>query len=157
MASIRSVEIASVLDMKASASVSLMSLICPSCVLRSWPSMDMPRRSNCSNLGRSAMTLERSARLGLALAAHTKSAAARLKRCVSSCCGPLRMAAMASTSAHTLNRNSRISSRTGMSLSMLRISMVYWMARVSFCSTCWAMLTTRAVLPCSDKNLARNF
>lgn len=66
------------------------------------------------------MTLARSARWGLALAAQTRSAAVRLKAMVSGCWAPSRTADMASTSAQVLKRNSRISSRTGMSRSMVR-------------------------------------
>ncbi|MNV68213.1 hypothetical protein D3C71_1610460 [compost metagenome] len=76
---------------------------------------------------------------------------------VSACCGPSRTADKAKTSAQVLKRNSRISSRTGMSRSIVRSSIVYWMARVSLCSTCWATLTRREVACFSVKNLDRNF
>ena len=45
---------------------------------------------------------------------------------------------MASTSAQTWNRNWRTPSCTGTSLSILRSSIVYWIASVSRCSTCCA-------------------
>ena len=50
-------------------------------------------------------------------------------------------AVVASTSAQTWNRNSRTPSCTGTSLSILRSSIVYWIASVSRCSTCWASET----------------
>ena len=103
------------------------------------------------------MTWARSLRLGLALAAQTRSAAVRLSAMVSACCGPSRTADSASTSAQVLKRNSRISSRTGMSRSMVRNSIVYWIASVSLCSTCWATLTKREVDCFSVRNLDRNF
>jgi hypothetical protein len=60
-------------------------------------------------------------------------------------CAPKRTAVVASTSAQTWNRNWRTPSCTGTSLSMRRSSMVYWMAMVSRCSTCWASETPRLV------------
>ena len=50
-------------------------------------------------------------------------------------------AVVASTSAQTWNRNSRTPSCTGTSLSILRSSIVYWIAIVSRCSTCCASET----------------
>ena len=44
-----------------------------------------------------------------------------------------------------------------MSLSIRRISMVYWIAIVSFCSTCCATLTSRWVGPFSVRKRDRNF
>ena len=149
MASICAGEIAAVFDMKASDKVLPMVLICSSCGAPVTPSSSMPWRSRCSSLGNSWITRARSVRLGLALAAHTSSEATRLSITVCSSCPPYLSAARASTSAQTLNRNSRISSRTGMSLSILRSSMVYWIAIVSFCSTCCATLMSFLVAsPC---------
>ena len=84
------------------------------------------------------MTSARSSRDTLALADQIRSAAARFMALVSSPCTPFLTAVIASTSAQTWNRNSRTPSCTGTSLSILRSSIVYWMAIVSRCSTCWA-------------------
>ena len=115
----------SVRDMNASARMSLMRLICWSCDAVSMPSMAMPLRSRVSRLGNCAMTCARSAREGFALAAHNKSDAVDLSMAMMSGLPSNLMLATASTSAQTLNRKSRMSSRTGMSLSCLRSSIVY--------------------------------
>ena len=44
-----------------------------------------------------------------------------------------------------------------MSRSMVRSSIVYWMASVSRCSTCCATLTRREVACFSVRNFDRNF
>jgi hypothetical protein len=77
----------------------------------------------------------------LALADQMRSAADRFIALISSDCRPYFTAVMASTSAHTWKRNSRTPSWTGTSLSILRNSIVYWMASVSRCSTCCASET----------------
>ena len=87
------------------------------------------------------MTSARSARETLALADQIRSAAARFIARVSSLCMPSLTAVIASTSAQTWNRNSRTPSWTGTSFSILRSSIVYWIASVSRCSTCCASET----------------
>ena len=84
------------------------------------------------------MTSARSSRDTFALADQIRSAAARFIAFVSSPCAPCLTAVIASTSAQTWNRNSRTPSCTGTSLSILRSSIVYWIASVSRCSTCCA-------------------
>ncbi|MCY1366946.1 hypothetical protein D9M69_538570 [compost metagenome] len=136
-------------DMNASARVSLTDLMCWSCRPGGYPSNPMPWRRRCSRFGSCWITRARSLRLGLALAAHSRSVATCLSEVVSSCLRPYLTLATASTSTQTLNRKSRTSSRTGTSSSSLRSSMVYWTDRVSFCSTCCATLTKRLALPFS--------
>ena len=95
----------------------------------------MPSRSVFSSGGRRRITSARSARETLALADQIRSAAARFISLVASALFDL-TAVVASTSAQTWNRNSRTPSWTGTSLSILRSSIVYWIAIVSRCSTC---------------------
>ena len=93
----------------------------------------------------------------MALADQTRSDAVFFSASVRGSWGPSRRSATASTSAHTLKRKVRISSRIGMSVSRVRNSIVYWMARVSFCSICCATLTARDVDFFAVRNVARNF
>jgi len=76
----------------------------------------------------------------LALADQIRSAAARFMSLTASLPSAL-TPVVASTSAQTWNRNSRTPSCTGTSLSILRNSIVYWIAIVSRCSTCCASET----------------
>ena len=80
IASICACGMASVLDRKASASVSPITLMWPSWALPWMPTSVMPWRSRCSRRGRSWITWARSLRLGLALAAQTSSEARGLER-----------------------------------------------------------------------------
>ena len=157
MASIRAWGMASVLERKASARVSLMILMWMSCSGPATPSSVRPWRRRCSSAGRPWITLVRSARLGLALADQTRSVAVFFNASVSGSLAPSRRLATASTSAQVLNRKVRISSRMGMSESRLRISMVYWIVSVSFCSICCATLTALEVFFFSVRKVARNF
>ena len=95
---------------------------------------------------------------GFALADQIRSAAVRFIVLISSLCRPDLTAVIASTSAHTWNRNWRTPSCTGTSLSILRNSIVYWMASVSRCSTCCASDTPFLVASFwSRKYCSRNF
>ncbi len=84
------------------------------------------------------MTSARSSRVTLAPADQVRSAAARFIVRVVSLWAPVRSALIASTSAQTWNRNWRTPSCTGTCSSILRSSIVYWIAFSSRCSTCWA-------------------
>ena len=104
------------------------------------------------------MTSARSSRVALAPAAQMRSAAARFMAWICVLCTPWRRLVMASTSAHTWNRNSRTPSCTGRASSMRRSSIVYWITRVSRCSTCSASETAvRAASLCSRMNFSMNF
>ena len=110
------------------------------------PAAPMPARNVLSSGGRRRMTSARSSRVVLALAVQSSSVAASRTLRTSALLGPWRTAVVASTSAQMWNRNSRTPSCTGTSLSILRSSMVYWMARVSRCSTCCASDTPMRVV-----------
>ena len=98
----------------------------------------MPSRSVFSSGGRRRITSARSSRDTFAPADQIRSAAARFMTLVESLAAPDFSAIVASTSAQTWNRKLRTPSCTGTSLSILRSSMVYWIAIVSRCSTCCA-------------------
>ena len=114
--------------------------MCSSCLGTGMPASSMPSRSVFRSGGRRRITSARSARDTLALADQIRSAAARFISLVASALFDL-TAVVASTSAQTWNRNSRTPSCTGTSLSILRSSIVYWIAIVSRCSTCAASET----------------
>lgn len=101
----------------------------------------MPSRSVFSSGGRRRITSARSSRETFALADQIRSVAARFMSRVASLWLPDLIAVIAITSAQTWNRNSRTPSCTGISLSILRSSIVYWIASVSRCSTCCASET----------------
>ena len=137
----RSSGITAALAVKAAASELLSCRICSSCFSAAMPAAAMPSRSDFSSTGSRRITSARSSRVTLALALQIRSAAARFICFVVSPCAPWRIAVVASTSAQTWNRNWRTPSCTGTSLSMRRSSIVYWIASVSRCSTCWASET----------------